>query len=314
MTSRLVAAALLAGLVECAAAQSVDELQRLLKERDAKIRELTERIESLEKKAEPDDELNRALERTLVQQGALLLRQGVYELQPQLGYAHWDPDRSTLRHQYELALDMRAGLPWDLQAQIRVPWVHITSATSSAHGIGDTDLALAKQLGREKGNWPATFLSLGWTSRTGGDGFDGRVPTGNGFNVLQGGITAVKRQDPLVHYGTLSYADARARTIEGTRIDPGNVVGLRVGSVLAATPEVSLTLGVNLAFVGNTRLNGQSVDGTDTVVSTLQVGIGRVLTRSAAVLLGGEFRFSGNVSLTNSAPNFRLTAALPIRF
>jgi hypothetical protein len=69
-----------------------------------------------------------------------------------------------------------------------------------------------------------------------------------------------------------------------------------------------------LAFVGATHVDGHSVPGTDTVVSTLQLGFAAVLTRSTVLLLGGEYRFSGNVGLTESAPNFRLTAALPIRF
>ena len=158
----------------------------------------------------------------------------------------------------------------------------------------------------------ASFLSA--TSRTGRDGFDGRAPTGSGFNTLQVGITAVKRQDPLVYTGTISYADARGRTIEGTRLDPGSTLGLRLAGLLAVAPDVSLSLGVSVAFVGATHLDGQSVPGTDTVISTLQLGFGAVLTRSTMLLLGGEYRFSGNVGLIESAPNFRLTAALPIRF
>jgi len=303
----LAVAALLA-LAGGASAQSVEDLQRQLKERDAKIRELSERIEALEKKAEPDDELNRALERTLVQQGALLLRQGVYEVQPQLGYSHWDKDRSALHHQTDLSLGARVGLPWDAQFQVRVPYVHVATAAGSATALGDIDLALSRQLGREDGYWPGTFVALGWTSRTGRDGFDGSVPTGGGFNVLQAALTAVKRQDPMVYYGTLSYADPRARVLEGSRVDPGSTTGLRFGGILAATPETSISLGVDLGFVGDSRVDGQPVPGTDAVLGTLQIGFAAIVTRSLMFSLNGDFRFSGNV------PNFRLTLALPIRF
>jgi hypothetical protein len=311
---RALALLFLVVLAQDVAAQSIEELQRQVRERDARIRELGERIEALENKGGLDEELSRALERTLVQQGALLLPPGAFELQPQLGYSHWDPERSTLRHQYDLTLGARAGLPRDYQVQVRVPYVYVSGVAGSGNALGDTDVALSKQLRREAGVWPGTLLSLGWTSRTGRDGFDGRVPTGSGFNSLQVGFTAVKRQDPLVYTGTISYADARARTIEGSRIDPGSTLGLRLGGVLAAAPDVSLSLGVGVAFVGATRLDGQSVTGTDTVISTLQLGLGASLTRSMMLILGGEYRFSGNVGLTNNAPNFRLTAALPVRF
>jgi len=111
-----------------------------------------------------------------------------------------------------------------------------------------------------------------------------------------------------VYYGTISYADPHARTIESSRVDPGSTTGLRVGGILAATPETSVSLGVNLGFVGNTRVDGQPVPGTDGVLGTLQIGLGAIVTRSVMLNLGGEFRFSGNV------PNFRLSLGVPIRF
>jgi len=186
--SRALAAAVLLALTAPAHAQSFEDLRRQLDERDAKIRELTERIETLEKKPEADDELNRALERTLVQQGALLLRQGVYEVQPQLGYSHWDKDRSAIHHQSDFTLGGRVGLPWDAQFQIRVPYVHIATAIGSATALGDTDFAFSRQLGREDGYWPGTFVAIGWTSRTGRDGLDGSVPTGGGEKARSAGV------------------------------------------------------------------------------------------------------------------------------
>jgi len=305
---RQAAIALLLAWAGAVAAQDTEELQRQLRDRDARIRELTERLESLEKKAEPDDDLLRALERTLVLQGALMLRPRTYEVEPQFVYERWDKDRPPLRYRSEAAVTARAGLAWDSQVQIRVPYAHVSTLGDSASGLGDVDVALSHQLARESGYWPGLVASIAWLSRTGSDGLDGRVPTGGGFNVLQAGITASKRQDPLVHYATVAYADARARRIEGAYVDPGNTLGFRLGTILAASPGSSLTLGVNLAFVDSARVDGQSVPGTDTVSGTLQIGLGTVLSKSAMLSLGGEFRFSGNV------PNFRLSLALPIRF
>jgi hypothetical protein len=69
-----------------------------------------------------------------------------------------------------------------------------------------------------------------------------------------------------------------------------------------------VNLGLNLAFVRAARLDGQRVAESDTVLGTLQVGFGTILTRRAMLNLSADLRVTGEV------PNFRLNAALPIRF
>jgi len=301
--------AVLVLLAQTAKAQSVEELQRLLKERDAKIRELSERLEALDKKSAPEDEeLNRALERTLVQQGALVLPARTYEIEPQLAYAHWDRERGPFRYQWDTAVAFRAGVGWQSQVQLRIPYVDVATATDSATGLGDISLSVVKQLAREEGLRPSVFASVGWVARTGDDAFGGGVPTGGGFNVPQAGLTAVKRHDPLVYFGGISYAAPRPREISGVRIEAGNTWALRAGAVLAATPETSVNVGLNLGFVGASRLNGQRVPDSDTALGTLQLGFATVLTPRLMLNVAGEFRTSGPV------PNFRLLLGLPIRF
>jgi len=287
-------------------AQSVEELQRLLKERDAKIRELSE---AREKKPEPeDDELNRALERTLVQQGALVLPARSHELEPQFAYAHWDRDRGPFRSEWDAALAFRAGVGWQSQVQLRVPYVHVATATGSATGLGDISFSALTQLAREDGRRPSLFAAFGWLARTGDDGSSGAVPTGGGFNVPQAALTAVKRDDPLVYFGGISYAAPRPRNISGVRVEPGRTWGVRGGAVLAATPEASVNAGLNLGFVSASRVDGGRVSDSDTVLGTLQLGFGTVLSRRLMLNVSGEFRVSG------ALPNFRLVLGVPIRF
>jgi hypothetical protein len=69
-----------------------------------------------------------------------------------------------------------------------------------------------------------------------------------------------------------------------------------------------VNLGLNLAFVRTARLGGQRVPESDTVVGTLQVGLATILTRRMMLNLSADLRVTGEV------PNFRLSAALPIRF
>jgi len=299
--------ALIAG---AASAQSAEELQRQLDERDARIRALTERIQALEKKdgAPEDEELSRALERLLVQQGAMLLPQRTYEAEPSLSYAHWDSTRGPLRHEAAAGLALRAGLPWQSQFQVRVSYAHVASDAGSATDVGDTDFSLARQFVREDRSRPALFGALGWISRTGRDAFSGGAPTGSGFNVPYAALNIVKRHDPLVFYGGLSYTAPRPRTVAGDRVAAGNSLGLRFGTALAASPAASLNAGLNLGFVDETRRNGHPVYGSDTVIATFQVGSGLVLTRAVLLNVTGDFRVAGN------APNFRLTISLPVRF
>jgi hypothetical protein len=117
-------------------AQTVEELQRELAAKDARIKKLEQQLARSERKlqltkqstfaAKPasselktsqaattstvppaavseDEDLDRALERTLVREGALVLPPWTYELTPQFSYAHWDkqiiaPFTATLEH------------------------------------------------------------------------------------------------------------------------------------------------------------------------------------------------------------------------
>jgi len=296
----------LSALAAAAQAQSVEELQRQVRERDAKIRELTDALEG--KSAPEDEELSRALERTLVQQGAMVLAAGTYELEPQFSYAHWDADRGPFREEWDAALVFRAGFGRGWQVQAAVPYVHLSTATDSASGIGDASFSLAKQLRHDDERWPAVLASVTWEARTGKDGFDGSVPTGGGVNALQGTLTATKRADPLVYFAGMSYSAPRPRNISGVEVEPGHASGLRGGAALAATPHTSLNAGLNLAFVSAARVGGERISDSDTVLGRLTLGFGTLLTRRLMLNFSGEFRVAGPL------PNFRLTMGLPIRF
>ena len=310
------------GLLACGArAQTVEELKQMLDEQDATILQLRLKLEALQRElqaaraapgARPersaDDEQERALERTLVRQGGLVLPQGSYELEPAVSYARWDERRTSLRHETSAALTFRAGLPWDSQFQASLPYLRVRTETDSNTAAGDISLGFSKQLMRERGAWPGLVASIGWVGRTGDDGFDGRAPTGSGFSQLQGGLTAIKRRDPLVLYGGVTYAAAKARDIEDQEIAPGPALGLRLGGILAASPHTSVNVGLNLAFAGATRINGERLPDSDATLGTLQIGLGMILTRRIMLNLATDIRVTGTV------PDVRLSASLPIRF
>ena len=60
-----------------------------------------------------DQELERALERTLVREGALVLPTWGFQLTPQFSYAHWDKIQDPfISNSYSGALSVAMGLPW----------------------------------------------------------------------------------------------------------------------------------------------------------------------------------------------------------
>jgi len=62
---------------------------------------------------------------------------------------------------------------------------------------------------------------------------------GSGFHQLQAGLTVVTREDPLVFFVAPSYSWVFEREKNGTNVDPGDTIGLKVGTLLAASPETS---------------------------------------------------------------------------
>jgi hypothetical protein len=279
-----------------------------------------------------EDETARALERALVREGGFLLPPRAMEVEPRLQYTYRGTrgagivqtpagalvaDRSANRHRSEATLGFRVGLPWSSQAELRVPYVWMRNDTSALaagvadaerrEGLGDAELQLTKQLAVERGGRPALLASLTWKPATGS--FDLTSPSpGSGFPSLQAALTAVKRQDPLVFIGSLSYTAFRSRSELGNQIDPGNALGVRLGTLLAASPETSLRTTLDLSRAAKTRLNGRSAPGTQALSGVVELGLSTLVAKN--ILLDVNVGFG----ITPDAPNLRLGVSLPIRF
>ena len=322
-------------------------------ERDAVIQELRQRIEALEKEraqkpapppppaaapASPPsaseeagaaDEGARALERALVREGGLVLPNGVREIEPRLQYTYRGTQglnivtvngigqlaqQDVRRDDVEASVSVRAGLPWSLQVEARLPyvWIDQNRATSSAatqseqvSGWGDVELSVAKQLATARRG--GLLGSLMWKAPTGR--FEvGRLSPGSGFHQLQAALNVVAREDPLVFFLSPSYSWIFKREQNGVDVDPGDAIGLKAGTLLAASPETSLRGSIELSRTGRTRIAGAAVAGSDTTIGVLEFGLSKVLSRRT--LLDISF----GIGLTPDTPDFRLRIALPIRF
>ena len=345
----------------------VHELERNLRERDKVINELLDRVQALERRvgvarsaapstgdmqadatrnagagavagsgrapgvvAVEEGAADRALERSLTRQGALLLGAGIMEIEPGISYTRREDSApglitsngvlyasETRRNVDSLRanLALRLGLPWDSQLEFGLPYrrQELASTTSvgfapigaesrSATGMGDVRVGLAKTLFRE-GLWAPDLVGrITWDTNTGKTHGNG-VSLGSGFNELTASLTATKRNDPVAFVGGLSYQHAFARD----QVQPGGTIWANFGSVVALSPETSLHFLVAGGNQRETEVQGQRIAGSDRTIATFAVGGSTVLARGVLLNL------SAGIGLIRDADDFSIMLSLPIR-
>lgn len=273
----------------------------------------------------------RALERTLVAGGALLLPFGQAEFEPSFNYTRRENGIPTLvdvggdlvggdqdqkRDEMTAALGLRVGLPWDTQLELSLPWntvyeqrtVNVGAGARVTEGdtgsaIGDVTVGLAKTLVREKGWRPDVIARVTYDSNT-GEKFDNGVPLSGGFHDVRGSVTAVKRQDPLAFVGTLAYQ----HSFEDDELQPGDQYTLSLGTILAVSPQTSLRFLLQQQFVDSAEIDGQELNNSDQRVANAQIGLSTTLGR------GLLFDIVGGIGLTDDSPDYFLGLSLPYRF
>jgi hypothetical protein len=281
---------------------------------------------------EVDEEAaERALEFTLVQQGALLLPFGSNQFTPSFSYTHQTVDfpvvlgppgnqriaeQKVRRNEFDFFASLLVGLPFDSQLELGLPYnlveqkivdtvggATVDESSNTGHGLGDFSVGLAKTVLRER-NWlPDVILRADWSTGT-GESQDNDVVLGGGFQELTGSISLTKRQDPLVFVAGASYQAA----FEHNDIDPGDTLAFGIGTFLAASPDTSLSVVLNQSFIDEFKINGQKIDGSDQVESILSFGASAILGRNMLVDV------AVGVGLTDDSPDYTVSLSLPIRF
>ncbi len=278
-----------------------------------------------------EDAVERALERTLVQTGALLLPVGKVEVEPNFSYTRREDDSPTFfiqdgttfigeseirRDEFQTGLALRLGLPFDSQLELNVPYQFVDQSTitsvgfserletsNSGSALGDVSVGLAHTFLRERGWLPDLVGRVRWDSDT-GESVDNGVALGGGFNEVSGSLTAIKRQDPLAFVGSVTYET----TFETDDIEPGDEIGFSVGAFLAASPETSLRFVFDQRFINELEIGGLEIDGSDQTIGTFTIGASSVLGRGALLDV------AGSIGLTNDGPDYSVFISLPIRF
>ena len=320
-------------LSSCAYAQSAEELKRELREKEAEVERLRERLRVLEQRADKPvsaatpapapaaataaadaDEARRGLERALVREGGLLLAPGELEIEPNFLYSH-SSGSGFRRDTYSPGLAVRVGLPrrWQLDAELPYVFENVGQGGTSRHssGIGDFTLGLSHQLLEERGSVPAVIGGIAYRASTGRNtAFESAAPVelGSGFDAALASVTVVKRLAPLVVFGGYTYTHQFSETKAGLSVDPGANHELRLGTILAASPESSLRAVFQQTFFDSTKLGGVAVPGTSDHAALLELG-GTFLIRGTTAL-----DVAIGAGLTRAAPDYRISIALPMRF
>jgi hypothetical protein len=278
-----------------------------------------------------EEAAQRALERALVQTGAALLPAGKFEFVPSVTYQYQrisSPGQIVLTTEGTVLITenliratqvqanalVRMGLPWGMQLEVGLPYDYkdttlvvraggagLTAAGPGVSGIGDPSVALTKQLLVENDQRPGLFANIAYNPNVGQ--VKQTIPLGKGFNSLTAGITAVKRQDPLVFTGGFSYV----YSWENKGVRPGDQYIASFGLLLAVSPETSLRFGQDLIFYGKDSFNGRALPGSNRKAGIFDAGIVTVLGRNRVI------SFSIGIGETQDAPDFVVQLAMPIR-
>lgn len=342
------------------------ELQSLLKERDAAIielqhtiRDMMTRLETVERSMSPapalttaspragDDPVptasaqgfgrlevdeqaaQRALERTLIQGGTLLLPAWRIQFGPSIGYTLNQTDfpafvedgdalllgsQDVKRSALNANLAVQVGLPFESQLELGIPYQWVDEEIRSrilgaplgqtvernGQGIGSLKVGLAKTFVRERGWRPDLVGRITWDTGSGVRSDNG-VFIG-GFESLDGSLSFIKRQDPLVFFGSASYLTF----FEDDGVEPGDQVGVSFGAALAASPSSSLFASISNHFLGETEVGNERIDGSDVSSFALNIGASTVVARSVLLSL------TSGIGISENAPDYsiRLSASL----
>jgi hypothetical protein len=267
-----------------------------------------------------EETAERALERTLVATGNLVVPQGFAEFEPLFSYTRREAPTQVLfnvnRNELSPAVDVRVGLPWESQIELFLPWNFNEQQTTDiavsppqlaanrwGNAIGDLTIGAAKTILHESGWIPGLLGRVSYEIPTGPRSANG-VPLVSGQDRLGFSLTALRRQDPLVFVGTGGYTKA----FTANQINPGDQANFTFGTFLATSPETTLRGVLQQNFLQNVSVNGVTFKGSNSVQSILNFGASSILGRGVLVDL------QAGIGLTNSAPKYTVILSSTWRF
>jgi hypothetical protein len=269
-----------------------------------------------------EEAAERALERTLVATGNLVLPEGFAEVQPVFAYSRAESPALVLfnvnQNQLTPVLGFRVGLPWESQVDMSLPWnfveqkqIDIAVSPSQlvsgsgrwGNSIGDLTVGTTKTFLHESGWVPSLLGRVSYEIPT-GPLFAHRTPLPSGRSQLSFSLTGLKRQDPLVFVATGGYTKA----FESNGIKPGDSTSFTLGAFLATSPETTLRGVLSQTFSQDFTINGVTLPGSNSVQSLLTFGASSILGRGILVDL------QAGIGLTSTTPKYQVVLSGTYRF
>jgi hypothetical protein len=273
-----------------------------------------------------EDDAERALERTLVATGNLLVPSGFAEVEPLFSYTRRELSALAVspavipfnlnRNEFNWTLNARVGLPWESQFELGLPYnlvqQQITDGTVAppqqisnrwGNSFGDLTVGLAKTFVHESGWIPDLLGRVTYEIPTGPENSN-QVPLPSRRNNLAFSATALKRQDPLVFVATGGYTKA----FQTGQLTPGDQINFQAGAFLGTSPETTLRGVLQQNFFQDIKVHDVTLRGSDTVQSILSFGASSILGRGVLVDLQVGF------GLTNAAPKYSVMLSSTYRF
>lgn len=290
----------------------------------------------------PDDQnrlVRAAFQRRLLERGGLLLPSGALDVDLSLRYLTTSSDRIVIdgftilpvlvvgdivservRHDFtEVSATARLGLPWDMQASLRVPAAYqqrrvVTAendeTTAYDFDLGDVELEVSRQLHKSRGVWPDLLASVRWKTDTGANPLNaeaGDLTLGSGYDALGGTLTAVSVSDPVVFFGGVSYTHNFAAGTDIGHYEPGYGYGFDAGLALALNLGSSLSFSYDHRVTTAGSLDGRTIPGSRSSAGVFTIGASLSATPSRTL------DFSVGIGLTEDAPDVIVTTSLPLR-
>jgi outer membrane murein-binding lipoprotein Lpp len=284
---------------------------------------------------------NYQIEEALRQQNALLLPPKAVELELGVNYAYTSSEFVNIdgfsippvlvvgdivseqvdRWSVSPYATVRAGLPWQFQFDMRMPYIYETEERVRADGtaldrgdtaLGDVELGLSRAW-YLPGAWPDLVTRLNWKTTTGDDPFDVTNPdilplaTGTGFNGVQGTVTWIKPTDPALLYGSFGYVWNMEDTKNGATINPGDTVLASIGTAWAMSSDLTMNFGLSHRYTLEAEVDGFEVDGSSNTASSFNTGISYLISPKHALDVNLD------IGLTEDAPDFLLSVSSPFR-
>jgi len=267
-----------------------------------------------------EEAAERALERTLVATGNLVVPEGFAEIQPVFAYSRVEIPTLVLfnvnQNQFTPSVGVRVGLPWESQVDMSLPWNFVEQkqidiavqpsqlvANRWGNAIGDLTVGATKTFLHESGWIPGLLGRVSYEIPT-GPLFVHGAPLPSGRNQLGLSLTALKRQDPLVFVATGGYTKA----FQSDQIRLGDAINFTGGVFLATSPETSLRAVLSQSFNQDITIRGVTIPGSNSVQSLLTFGASSILGRGILVDL------QAGIGLTNTTSKYQVILSGTYRF